>query len=90
MTDEEKYFFREELDFTSMNDDIMEFWQSQFDRDIVLAEQAAERERLAEEEEIEKIRNKEQKKADRACARAIKRREVALKKLAEAKKKNTT
>ena len=45
---------------------------------------------MAEEEEIEKIRNKEQKKADRACARAIKRREVALKKLAEAKKKNTT
>ena len=63
LTDEEKEFFRAELDFTSMNDDIMEFWQSQFDRDIVLAEQAAEREKLAEEEEIEKIRNKEQKKS---------------------------
>ena len=62
LTDEEKEFFREELNIPSIDHDIMEYWQTQFDRVIVLAEEEAERKRLEEEkkERDYSIKNKEE------------------------------
>ena len=78
LTDEEKDFFREELNIETMDDDLIEYWHSQFDRDIVLAEEEAERERLSEEKERQKLLSKQQQKAEKAQARALVQEEKKL------------
>lgn len=78
LTDEEKYFFPEELNIKSMDDDLMEYWQSQFDRDIVLAEEEAERVRLSEEKERQKLLSKQQKQVEKALVQEGEKLERAL------------